>query len=423
MVRPDFQTPPGTRDITEPDSGRLRRLVEVFADEAITAGFGQIVTPMFEDVGVFVRLGEASDVVSKELYSFTDKGGREIALRPEFTASVCRAFAQHRPLTPWKTWYVGSGFRYDKPQKGRYRQFEQVGAEVIGSHDPDIDTELIALAWRFFRRIGLADLTLVVNSLGDGGDRPRYQAALTEYLEANRSRLSEQAQKTMVVNPLRVLDSKRPGDAAVAAEAPVMSDYLSSEATAAFDRVLAGLDALGIDYRVEPRLVRGLDYYTRTTFEFVSHSLDAAQNALGGGGRYDGLIEALGGPPEPGVGFALGVDRTLLACDDEGVFAPVDNTVAVWVVCTTDDLAGVEAVEELRSSGISADRAYDGRSMKAQMKAANRSGAEIAVIIGSQEVEAGTVAVRTLRDGDRSGDQQQQVDRRDLVKKVRSLLS
>ncbi len=149
MVRADFQTPPGTRDITEPDSGRLRRLVEVFADEAITAGFGQIVTPMFEDVGVFVRLGEASDVVSKELYSFTDKGGREIALRPEFTASVCRAFAQHRPLTPWKTWYVGSGFRYDKPQKGRYRQFEQVGAEVIGSHDPDIDTELIALAWRF----------------------------------------------------------------------------------------------------------------------------------------------------------------------------------------------------------------------------------------------------------------------------------
>ncbi len=263
----------------------------------------------------------------------------------------------------------------------------------------------------------------MVNSLGDGGDRPRYQAALIEYLEANRSRLSEQAQKTMVVNPLRVLDSKRPGDAAVAAEAPVMSEYLSSEAAAAFDRVLAGLDALGIDYRVEPRLVRGLDYYTRTTFEFVSHSLDAAQNALGGGGRYDGLVEALGGPPEPGVGFALGVDRTLLACDDEGVFDPVDNTVAVWVVCTTNDLAGVEAVEELRSSGISADRAYDGRSMKAQMKAANRSGAEIAVIIGSEEVEAGTVAVRTLRDGVRSGDQQQQVDRRDLVKKVRSLLS
>ncbi len=422
MVRPDFQTPPGTRDITEPDAGRVRRLVEVFADEAVTAGFGQIVTPMFEDVGVFVRLGEASDVVSKELYSFKDKGGREIALRPEFTASVCRAFAQHRPLTPWKTWYVGSGFRYDKPQKGRYRQFEQVGAEVVGSHDPDIDTELIALAWRFFRRIGLADFTLVVNSLGDAGDRPRYQAALTEYLEANRSRLSEQAQKTMVVNPLRVLDSKRAGDAAVAAEAPVMSDHLSPEATAAFDRVLAGLDTLGIDYRVEPRLVRGLDYYTRTTFEFVSHSLDAAQNALGGGGRYDGLVEALGGPPEPGVGFALGVDRTLLACDEEGVFTPADDTVAVWVVCTTDDLAGLEAVEELRSSGISAGRAYDGRSMKAQMKAANRSGAEIAVIIGSQEVEAGTVAVRTLRDGDRSGDQQQQVDRRDLVKKVRSLL-
>lgn len=394
----------------------------MFADEATTAGFGQIITPMFEDVGVFVRLGEATDVVSKELYSFTDKGGREIALRPEFTASVCRSFVQHRPLTPWKTWYVGSGFRYDKPQKGRYRQFDQVGVEVIGSDDPDIDTELIALAWRFFRRIGLTDFTLVVNSLGDAGDRPRYQASLVEYLKANRSRLSEQAQKTMVVNPLRVLDSKRPGDAAVASEAPVLADYLSHEASSAFNRVLTGLDALGIDYRVEPRLVRGLDYYTRTTFEFVSHSLDAAQNALGGGGRYDGLVEALGGPPEPGVGFALGLDRTLLACDEEGAFLPPLTNVAVWVVCTTDDLAGLEAVEELRSAGISADRSYDARSMKAQMKAANRSGAEIAAIIGSREVEAGTVAVRALRDS-RSGDQQQEIDRRDLVKKVRSLLS
>jgi histidyl-tRNA synthetase len=419
MARAEFQTLPGTRDILEPDSGRVRRLVQVFAEEASRAGFGQIVPPMFEDVGVFARLGEASDVVAKELYSFEDKGGRAIALRPEFTASVCRAFAQSRPLLPWKTWYAGSNFRYDKPQKGRYRQFDQVGAEVIGSNDPDIDTELIALAWRFYQRLGLEDVVLLVNTLGDFTERPVYIEALRAHLEANAADLSEQSRATMAVNPLRVLDSKRREDAPIVAEAPLIVDFLSPEADAAFDRVQQGLKAIGVPFELRPRLVRGLDYYTRTTFEFISPSLDAAQNAVGGGGRYDGLVEALGGPPEPGVGFALGVDRTLLACDESGVFGPADDTVDVWVVATTPGTEALELVEELRAAGIRADRSYDGRSMKAQMKASNRSGASIALIVGEDEAAAGTVSVRTLR-GEGS---QAPVPRSGVVEEVRSVLN
>lgn len=423
MARADFQTLPGTRDLVEPTAGRVRRLVQAFAAEAEAAGFGQIVPPMFEDVGVFVRLGEASDVVSKELYAFEDKGGREIALRPEFTASVCRAFAQHRPLTPWKTWYAGPSFRYDKPQKGRYRQFDQVGAEVIGSHDPDLDVELIALAWRFYQRVGLTGTSLAVNSLGDFADRPAYLDALRSYFESNRDALSDQALATLEINPLRVLDSKRREDQAVVAEAPILLDHLSDAAGAAFERVQAGLNALGVPFEVAPRLVRGLDYYTRTTFEFVADGLDAAQTAVGGGGRYDGLVEALGGPPEPGVGFALGVDRTLLALEADGAVAEAGPAVDVWVVATTPGTEGLALAEELRAVGIRADRSYstgDGpRSMKAQMKAANRSGAAIAVIVGEDEVAAGTVSVRTLR----GEAEQAPVERHQVVDHVRLLLS
>lgn len=429
MARAEFQTLPGTRDLTEPESGRVRRLVQIFAEEADRAGFGQIVTPMFEDVGVFVRLGEASDVVSKELYSFVDKGGREIALRPEFTASVCRSFAEQRPLIPWKTWYAGPNFRYDKPQKGRYRQFDQVGAEVIGSNDPDIDAELIALAWRFYQRLGMTGVSLMLNTLGDFAERPIYLEALRTYFESNRADLSEQSLTTLEINPLRVLDSKRREDQAIVAEAPVIVDYVSDDAAAAFERVQEGLKALGVPFELAPRLVRGLDYYTRTTFEYVATGLDAAQTAVGGGGRYDGLVEALGGPPEPGVGFALGVDRTLLACEAEGVFGQEGSEVDVWVVVTTPGTDGLELAEELRASGIKTDRSYAGgeggpRSMKAQMKAANRSGAAIALIVGEDEAAAGTVSVRMLRTTGEPGEGQQSlVERSQVVEKVRLLLS
>ena len=393
---PSFQTSPGTRDILPPHAGRWRALTEVFADTVQSAGYECIIPPMFEDLGVFLRLGEATDVVTKEMYDFVDKGDRHIALRPEQTAGVCRAFAQHRPVTPWKVWYSGPNFRYEKPQAGRYRQFDQVGVEVLGSDDALLDAEVISLAWQFFARLGLSGVELVVNSLGDAPERGAYIDALRAHFESRRGELSEESAATLARNPLRVLDSKRPADAAAVASAPRISSFLSAESASHFATVLAGLDALGVPYRVNEMLVRGLDYYRRTTFEFVSLSLDGAQNAVGGGGRYDGLVEDLGGPATGGVGFAIGVDRTLLACDAEGVFATGAVGIDAFVVDVTDGMAALRLTEDLRAAGYTADRAFDGRSMKSQMKAADRSGASFAVIVGADEAAAATCTVRDL---------------------------
>ena len=323
------------RDILPPESARWRRFVQVFARVAEGAGYGQVIPPLLEDLGVFQRIGDATDVVTKEMYDFVDKGGRHVALRPELTASVCRAFVQHRPLTPWKVWYTGSQFRYEKPQRGRYRQFDQVGIEVLGADDPYLDVEIIALGWEFFRALGLSQVTLLLNSLGEPDDRARYVDALRAYFEANLTDLSDESKVTLQKNPLRVLDSKRPQDAALVASAPQIADFYSPEAAAHFAAVQAGLAALGIPFTVDGKLVRGLDYYRHTTFEYQGRTLESAQNALGGGGRYDGLVESLGGPPTAGIGFALGLDRTLIACDDEGVFPAPAAEVDVFVVDTT----------------------------------------------------------------------------------------
>jgi histidyl-tRNA synthetase len=385
------------RDILPPESERWRRFTTVFADVVESAGYGQLVTPLLEDLGVFTRIGDATDVVGKEMYDFVDKGERHIALRPEMTASVCRSFAQHRPTTPWKVFYSGSNFRYEKPQRGRYRQFDQVGVEVLGVDDPYLDVEVIALAWEFYARLGLRQVTLIVNSLGEPDDRARYVDALREYFTASGDSLTEQSRATLERNPLRVLDSKREPDQAVIARAPSIGEYRSDGSAAHFDSVLGGLRSMQIPFTVEPKLVRGLDYYRRTIFEFQGGTLDSAQNALGGGGRYDGLVEALGGPATPGVGFALGVDRTLLACDDEGVFEPAQRPLDVFVV---DVVGGGEAAvitAELRRAGLASDRGFDNRSMKAQMKLANRSGAAVAVIVGDTELAAGTLVVKPLR--------------------------
>ena len=392
-----FRAPKGTRDILWPDSARWRSLVDVFADVVSSAGYLEVIPPMFEHVEVFQRLGEATDVVRKEMYSFEDRGGRQIALRPEQTASVVRAFAQHRPVVPWKAWYAGPNFRYERAQKGRYRQFDQVGVEVLGPEDAHVDAEVIALAWRFYERLGLRRVTLAVNSLGSPGDRARYVEALRAHFSADLDSLSEESRTTLAVNPLRVLDSSREADADLVAAAPSMLDHLSDDAEAHFGRVTDALDALGVPFTVSPHLVRGLDYYVRTTFEFVAEALDAAQDAVGGGGRYDGLAEDLGAPATPGVGFALGVDRTLLACDAEGVFDAPTSVIDVFVVDTTGGERAVVLTDDLRRAGLRADRAWDGRSMKAQMKAADRSGAAMAVIVGEDELAAGTVAVRDLR--------------------------
>jgi histidyl-tRNA synthetase len=412
-----FSTSPGTRDILAPDAARWRQFQEVFASVVQDAGYQLIIPPMFEDLGVFLRLGEATEVVTKEMYDFEDKGGRRVALRPEQTASVCRAFVEHRPTTPWKVWYSGPNFRYEKPQQGRYRQFDQVGIEVLGVDDPLLDAEVIALAATFYSRLGLTDVQLAVNSLGDDGDREKYSTALHEYFSANLAQLSEESQITLTKNPLRVLDSKRREDQALINAAPKIRDFLSADAANHFDSVLRALDALGVKYAIDDRLVRGLDYYRRTTFEFVSTALKAAHTAIGGGGRYDGLVEQLGGPATPGIGFALGLDRTLLACDAENVFPAPNTNVSVFVVDTTGGLHAAEVCNLLRNNAISADRAFDNRSMKAQMKAADRSGAAIALIIGTDEVAAGHIIVRPMNSG-----QQYAIAQDQLVAAIRSEL-
>ncbi len=384
------------RDILPPESGRWRRFADVFADVVERAGYGQLITPLLEDLGVFTRIGDATDVVTKEMYDFVDKGDRHIALRPEMTASVCRAFAEHRPTTPWKVFYSGPNFRYEKPQRGRYRQFDQVGVEVLGADDPNLDVEIIALAWEFYARLGLRQVKLIVNSLGEPDDRARYVEALRAHFVAAGDELSEQSRTTLERNPLRVLDSKRDIDQPHIAAAPQIREFHSNDAAAHFESVLSGLRALGISFTIEPKLVRGLDYYRRTIFEFQGGTLDSAQNALGGGGRYDGLVEALGGPSTPGVGFALGVDRTLLACDDEGVFAADPIVLDAFVVDVTGGLQAVAITAELRAAGIAVDRGYDNRSMKAQMKLANRSGARFALIVGDDELADGTVVVKAM---------------------------
>jgi histidyl-tRNA synthetase len=384
------------RDILPPESGRWRRFNSVFADVVEAAGYGQVVTPLLEDLGVFTRIGDATDVVSKEMYDFVDKGERHIALRPEMTAGVCRAFAEHRPSVPWKVYYSGSNFRYEKPQRGRYRQFEQVGVEVLGADDPHLDVEVIALAWEFFSRLGLRQVRLIVNSLGEPDDRARYVEALRTHFEAAGPELSEQSRATLARNPLRVLDSKRDVDQTLIESAPQIAQFHGADAAAHFAAVLEGLRALEIPFAVEPKLVRGLDYYRRTIFEFQGGTLDSAQNALGGGGRYDGLVEALGGPATPGVGFALGLDRTLLACDDEGVFGPEPSILDAFIVDVTGGLEAVTLSAELRAAGYAVDRSFDNRSMKAQMKLANRSRARVALIVGDDERAAGTVVVKPM---------------------------
>lgn len=422
MASAKFTAPKGTRDVFAPESTRRRALVEVFARRCELAGYGQIVSPMFEEIEVFKRLGESTDVVTKEMFNFFSKSEKEPiewALRPELTASVVRAFVQHRPATPWKTWYEGPQFRYERPQAGRYRQFNQLGIEALGSDDPFVDVEVIALASQFYTDLGLEQVSLKLNSLGDATCRPAYMDALSRYLRDNESSLSEKSAFTLNVNPLRVLDSKREQDQPIIDAAPVMVDFLSEETGDHFAAVRKGLEQLGISYEISPRLVRGLDYYTRTIFEFAGDSLEAAQNALGGGGRYDGLSQALGGPATPGIGFALGAERILMACDAEGVFPSPDSLVDVFVVDVSGGEEALMLTTQLRNAGLRSDRAFDGRSMRSQMKAADRSGAAVALILGDDEIAAGTVTLRSMRAEE---NEQTTVPRAQVVEETRKLL-
>jgi histidyl-tRNA synthetase len=411
---PKFTAPKGTLDVLAPQSRRYTALERLFGERAMAAGYDRVVLPMFEDADVFTRVGESTDVVRKEMYEFDDKGGRRLALKPDGTAPVARAFIEHRPTTPWKVWYLTPKFRYERPQKGRYRQHHELGLEVLGTEDPDLDVEVIAFASGLYRELGLQRIVLKLNSLGDDECRPGYRALLIEYLEARRDDLCDEHRDRIAENPLRVLDCKRDACVAVTVDAPRMVDNLCEPCRAHFDRVKGGLSSLGVAYDLDTKLVRGLDYYTRTTFEFTAEALDAAQNGAGGGGRYDGLVEALGGPPTPGIGFGLGIERILLACDAEGVFDAPDRLVDVFVIDTTGGEAARDITVELRGAGVAADRAFDNRSFKSQMSAAQRSGARLAVVIESDGCQ-----IRTLVE---KGDAEN-VAREDIAAVVRKRLS
>ncbi|MSW04639.1 MAG: histidine--tRNA ligase [Actinobacteria bacterium] len=401
---PAFRAPIGVHDVLPPESGRWADVVTRFARRAGIFGFGLIQTPLFEHIEVFRRVGEHTDVVSKEMYEFRDKGDRHLALRPEGTASVVRAYVQHRPLPPWKVWYFAPNFRYERPQKGRYRQHWQLGVEVLGLDDPAIDIEVIALAAGFYRDLGLRDLRLIINSMGDPEGRGAYVEALRSHLLTSSNELGPEFVERVEANPLRVLDSRNPEWQSAIESAPLISNHLSPDASAHFEAVKAGLNALGIEFEVDGRLVRGFDYYTRTTFEFQSTALDAAQNAVGGGGRYDGLAEAMGGPPTPGIGFGIGVERLLLALDAEEVISTSKgNAPSVFVIdglSGTDELLILAVTSGLREAGISTERAYGGRSLKAQWKAADRCGARYGVMIGKAELERDSVVVKDLETGE-----------------------
>ncbi len=391
------RSPIGTHDVLPPDSARHEAVIGLFAALARRSGFGLVMTPTFEHVEVFQRVGESTDVVRKEMYVFEDRGGRQLALRPEGTAGVVRSYVQHRPTPPWKVYYVAPNFRYERPQKGRYRQHVQMGVEVLGVDDPAIDVEVISFAATFFAELGIEGASLRINSMGDHHSRPEYRAALQTYFAKAIPHPSETLEALIAANPLRVLDSKDPALTPIIADAPTLVDSLTVESRQHFDAVCTGLDRLGIAYTIDARLVRGFDYYTRTTFEFSCDQLDAAQNALGGGGRYDGLAEEMGGPPTPGIGFGIGLERVLLAQTHANLAPRLD---AFLVSLLPDPWASAEVATTLRAAGYAVDQAFGGRSIKAQWKLADRSGAPVGLMLAPEEFARGMVIAKILESGE-----------------------
>jgi histidyl-tRNA synthetase len=414
------RAPRGTHDVLWPESTRWESLLALFATHVERAGYGLAITPTFEDVQVFRRgIGEGSEVVGKEMYEFEDREGRTLALRPEGTAPMVRAFVQRRPPLPWKAWYATAAFRYERPQRGRYREHHQVGVEALGPADADLDVEVVSLAAGFFAALGLTSASLRLNSMGDDTCRPAYLESLRAYLSERRDTLCPEHRDRIDANPLRVLDCKRKECIEATADAPALVDHLCDPCRAHFERVREGLDALGIRYELDHRLVRGFDYYTRTTFEFSADALESAQNGIGGGGRYDRLVEMLGGPPTPGIGFGIGIERVLLACDAEAVFPVAPAPLDAFVVDVVGGSTARDLTARLRAAGLRADRAFDGRTMKAQLRAADHSGAQFALIVGPDEVAEGTVSLKPLR----GGGEQRIVPAADVVAAVRAATS
>ena len=397
-----IQAPKGVSEYAPPLSAAFEWVRESLIAPAKLAGYQLIELPVFEDTALFSRgVGESTDVVSKEMYTFEDRGGRSITLRPEGTAGVMRAVIENgldRGQLPVKVWYSGQFFRAERPQAGRYRQFYQVGIEAIGLDDPAIDAEVIAIADQGFKSIGLRNYRLEITSLGDANSRAAHRVDLLKYIE--KLDLDDATRTRAAINPLRLFDDKRREMKAAMQNAPLLLDYLSPESLANFTQVKKYLDQLGITYEVNPRMVRGLDYYTGTTFEFIHEDL-GAQSGIGGGGRYDGLMEILGGQSLSGIGFGLGVDRALLAAQAEGVISADQFTSDLFIIPLGDDQKSValSLAAQLRSVGIRTEIAFGDRALKGAMKAADKSGSRYVVIIGDDEVASGSVELKRMGDG------------------------
>lgn len=394
----------GTHDILPEEVYKWDYMEGVIRDVCARYGYKEIRTPIIEATELFQRgIGDTTDVVTKEMYTFTDRGNRSVTLRPENTASAVRAYLEHKMYGDQqvhKMFYIGSMFRYDRPQAGRYREFHQFGLEVLGASSPLADAEVIAMACEIFHKLGLKDLDLHLNSIGDKNCRPAYRKKLIEFFEGKKDQLCDDCRERLYKNPLRILDCKEEGCRRASVGAPEITDYLCDECHRKFEAVKHYLDNLGISYTVDPRLVRGLDYYTNTAFEIQYPPL-GAQSAVCGGGRYDGLVEEIGGPSTPGIGFAIGLERLLLALEMQNLIPAPKAQKRVYIAALGEDAVaeGFKIQEELRGLGVVTDMDLQGRSLKGQMKQAGKLASQFTVIIGSNELEKGAAAVKNMDTG------------------------
>jgi histidyl-tRNA synthetase len=401
----------GTHDLLPDSYAQHHRVIESASEVARLYGFARMDTPIFEFSEVFHRaVGDTSDIVTKETYTFTDRGGESITLRPEFTAAIVRSFISNglQQNLPFKAFYAGPAFRYERPQKGRLRQFHQIGAELLGAAEPMADVELIALGMHTLRVLGLSDsVTLEINSLGDVESRAAYRDALVAYLSKHADKLSDDSRLRLERNPLRILDSKNEGDRDVLEDAPILHDYFTPASAQHFAAVKAGLDALGIAYQVSDKLVRGLDYYSHTVFEITTDKL-GAQGTVLAGGRYDGLVKLMGGQDVPGIGFAAGVERLVALMGEENAAALPKPVAAIIPMGEAAEVEGWKLASTLRAAGIAADIAYKGNAKK-RFERANKTGAAYAVILGEDELKNGTVTLKNLQTGEQESCPREQV--------------
>ena len=396
-----LQKPKGTQDILPADSAKWQYVENVARETFKKYNYGEIRTPMFEHYEVISRsVGDTTDIVTKEMYDFHDKGDRHITLRPEGTAPVVRSYVENKLFAPEvqkpvKVYYIGSMFRYERPQAGRLREFHQLGVECFGSKNPATDVETIAMAYQLFNTLGIKDVTLHLNSLGNTESRLAYRQALIDYLTPMRESLSKDSQRRLDENPLRVLDSKEKEDKVAVENAPSILDYLDDESQAHFDEVRAMLDSLNIPYVIDTNMVRGLDYYNHTIFEFIT-TIDKSELTICAGGRYDSLVEYFGGPETAGFGFGLGLERLLLVLDKQGIELPVEESLDVYIAVLGSGANGkaLELVQAIRYQGFKAERDYLGRKIKAQFKSADTFKAKTVITLGESEVESGQVNVK-----------------------------